>query len=48
MKKISELREEIEPIRSLQHRAQDALELAELDDESLRAELEPEVEAIEK
>ncbi|MBE0697154.1 MAG: peptide chain release factor 2, partial [Anaerolineaceae bacterium] len=33
---------------SLQRRAKDAFELAELDDESLRDELEPEVEAIEK
>lgn len=48
MKKISELREEIEPIRSLQRRAQDAMELAEMDDDSLRSELEPEVESIEK
>ncbi len=47
MKKISELRDEIEPLRSLQRRAQDALELAEMGDESLRAELEPEVDAIE-
>ena len=47
MKKISELREEIEPIRSLEQRTRDAYELAELDDESLRSELEPEVDAIE-
>ncbi len=47
MKKISELKEEIDPVLSLQHRAQDALELAELGDESLRAELEPEVADIE-
>jgi peptide chain release factor 2 len=47
MKKISELRDEIEPVRSLQRRAQDALELSEMDDESLRGELEPEVRAIE-
>jgi peptide chain release factor 2 len=48
MKKISELREEIEPVRALQQRAKDTLELAEMDEESLRAELEPEVAAIEK
>ena len=47
MKKISELRDETEPLRSLQRRAQDTLELAEMDDESLRADLEPEVIAIE-
>ncbi len=47
MKKIAELQGEIEPIRGLQRRAQDTQELAELDDESLRAELEPEVNAIE-
>ncbi len=47
MKKISELRDEIEPVRTLQRRTQDALELAEMGDESLRAELEPEIAAIE-
>ena len=47
MKKISELKDEIEPIQSLARRAKDAFELAELGDESLRGELEPEVEAIE-
>ncbi len=47
MKKISELRDEIDPIHSLHQRAKDALELAELGDEMLRAELEPEVKAIE-
>jgi peptide chain release factor 2 len=47
MKAIAELREETEPIRLLQQRANDAFELAELDDESLRAELEPEVKDIE-
>lgn len=47
MKKIAELREEVEPIQSLHQRATYALELAELEDESLRSELEPEVEAIE-
>jgi peptide chain release factor 2 len=47
MKDIAELREEIEPLRQLQQRTNDARELAELDDESLRAELEPEIAAIE-
>jgi peptide chain release factor 2 len=47
MKKIAELRDEVDPIRLLQRRAQDTLELAEMDEESLRAELEPEVTAIE-
>lgn len=47
MKAIAELREETEPVRSLYQRAKDAYELAEMGDESLRAELEPEVEAIE-
>jgi peptide chain release factor 2 len=47
MKKISELRDEVEPVKSLHQRAQDGLELAEMDDESLRAELEPEVASIE-
>jgi peptide chain release factor 2 len=47
MKAISELREETEPIRLLYQRANDACDLAALDDEGLRSELEPEVEAIE-
>ena len=47
MKKISELRDEIEPFHQLRRGAQEALELAELDDESLRAELAPEVDALE-
>lgn len=47
MKKIAELREEVDPVQNLYQRTKDALELAELDDESLRADLEPEVEAIE-
>ncbi len=47
MKKISELRDEIEPVQNLQRRASDALELAEMDDETLRADLETEVKAIE-
>jgi peptide chain release factor 2 len=47
MKKISDLRDEVEPFRQLHQRTWDALELAELDDDSLRADLEPEIEAIE-
>jgi peptide chain release factor 2 len=47
MKKMSELKDEVEPIQALYRRAQDALELAELGDESLREELAPEVDAIE-
>ena len=47
MKRIAELREEIDPLLALHRRTQDAIELAELDDESLRAELEPEIDAIE-
>jgi peptide chain release factor 2 len=47
MKRISELRDDTEPVRMLQRRAQDTLDLAEMDDESLRTELEPEVDAIE-
>lgn len=47
MKKIAELRDEIEPIQSLFRRATDALELAELDDDSLQDELKNEVDAIE-
>ena len=47
MKRISELRDDVEPIKSLMSRVNDALELAGLDDESLRAELEPEVIGLE-
>lgn len=47
MKKISELRDEIEPIQHLHQRAQYAFELAELDDEGLRGELETEITALE-
>jgi peptide chain release factor 2 len=48
MKRLSSLREEVESWTSLQDRIRDALELASLEDESLRAELEPEVSAIEE
>ncbi len=48
MKKMSELRDEIEPVKSLHSKASEALELAELEDESLRSDLETEVKAIEE
>jgi len=47
MKKIAELREEIEPFQQLHRRAKDAQELSELDDESMRDDLTAEVDAIE-
>jgi peptide chain release factor 2 len=47
MKKLADLRTEIEGWRVLQKRIQDTLELAELGDESLRTELEAEVDALE-
>ncbi len=48
MKKIADLRDEVETWRKLEKHAADMLELAEMDDESLRPELEPETNAIEK
>ncbi len=48
MKRLSDLRSEIEGWKAFQKRVQDTLELAELDDESLTAELENEAAAIEK
>lgn len=48
MKQLSALREEVESWRNLQQRIHDALELAQLEDESLRSELEVETAAIEK
>jgi len=48
MKKIAELREEIESWEGLQRRIRDALELAQMEDESLRVELEAETDAFEK
>ena len=48
MKQLSALREEVESWRNLQQRIHDALELAQLEDESLRSELEVETVAIEK
>jgi peptide chain release factor 2 len=47
MKHSAELRDDVEPMKSLTRRVSDVLELAELDDESLRAELEPEVSELE-
>jgi peptide chain release factor 2 len=47
MKQIAELREEIDSWKILSQRAQDAFELAELGDESLRPDLQPEAEALE-
>ncbi len=48
MKRLSAMREEVEPWQQLRQRLHDALELAQLDDESLRPDLEKEVEQIEK
>ncbi len=47
MKKAADLREEVESWHALEKRLNDTLELAQLDDDSLRADLEPEVDAIE-
>jgi peptide chain release factor 2 len=47
MRRISHLRAEIEGWRKLERRVADGLELAELSDDSLRAELEEETKAIE-
>jgi peptide chain release factor 2 len=47
MKGISNLRQEIEDWQNIQQRIADAKELAELNDESLRSELEPEIKQIE-
>ncbi len=46
MKKLSAVRDEVEDWQKLAHTIQDALELAEMGDESLRSELEVELEAI--
>ena len=48
MKKLSELRAGVESWLSLGRRAQDALELSELGDESMRPDLEPEAAALER
>lgn len=47
MKKLADLRDDVTGWHILEKRIQDTLELSELGDESLRAELEPEVLAIE-
>jgi peptide chain release factor 2 len=47
MKQFNAMKAEVESWRSFSHRLHDALELAQLDDESLRADLEPEILAIE-
>ena len=46
MRELSELRETVSQWETLTRRLTDARELAELDDESLRADLEPEIETI--
>lgn len=48
MKRISDLRGEVEGWRGLAQRVADARELAELGDESLRADLEKEIDILEK
>lgn len=48
MKSLTNLQREVVDWQTLSHRIQDALELAQLEDESLREELEPEIEALEK
>lgn len=48
MKRLSELRDEVESWHSISQRISDALELAGIGDESLRAELEPEAQTIER
>jgi peptide chain release factor 2 len=48
MKKLSAMRDEVESWDDLAQRIHDALELAQLEDESLRPELERELEVIEK
>lgn len=47
MKELADLREEIDSWRSLKKHIQDALELSEMDDDSMRAELTVEIETIE-
>ena len=48
IKTANALRKQVESWRVFAHRIQDATELAQLDDESLRIELDVEVESIEK
>jgi peptide chain release factor 2 len=47
MKKLSSLRDEVEGWQTIRQRTHDALELAQMEDESLRAELERETTALE-
>jgi peptide chain release factor 2 len=47
MKKLSDLRDEVHGWQEIQKRVQDTLELAQLEDESLRLELESEINAFE-
>ena len=47
MKKLARLREEVNAWRILSQRVSDALELAQMGDDSLRAELEPETISLE-
>jgi peptide chain release factor 2 len=48
MKKLSDLQEEIASWRGFHQRVKDALELAQMEDESIREELEAETDALEK
>ena len=48
MKRLSELRDEVASWHTISQRIRDDLELAEIGDESLRGELEPEAQAIER
>ncbi len=48
MKSLADLRDELDGWKHLSQQVQDALELAQMEDESLRAELEPETAALEK
>ncbi len=48
LRELSALRSEVEGLKTLAARIDDALELAQMDDESLRAELEAEAEQIEE
>jgi peptide chain release factor 2 len=48
MKKLAALRDQVESAQSIRQRIDDTLELAQLEDESLRADLEKEVDSIEQ
>ena len=48
MKEMANLRDEVEGWHQLVQRIQDSQELAEMEDESLRAELEAEVQSLEQ